>query len=143
MKIVKFRAAHLDALQLQDAQTYFHGEFNDPSYGRALEQSQYSFTALDGDKVICCAGMHEVWPGRAVAWALVSKDAGPHLRAIHRATLGFMAQSPWRRIEAMVEGGFEAGHRWIKMLGFVCETPDAMRGYSPSGVDFYLYSRVK
>lgn len=143
MKIVKFRAAHLKALELQEAQKYFHADIGSPDYGAALEASKYSFTALEGDTVIGCGGVHEVWAGRAVAWALLSQHAGPHFRTIHRAALGFMEQSPWRRIEAVVEGGFDAGHRWLKLLGFTCETPDAMRAYSPSGVDFYQYSRVK
>lgn len=143
MKIVKFRSSHLAALELQDAQKFFHADCGNPDYGQALEASPFSFTVIEGARVICCAGMHEVWTGRAVAWALMSKEAGPHLRTIHRAALGFMEQAPWRRIEAMVEGGFEAGHRWAKMLGFTCETPNAMRGYSPTGADFYLYSRTK
>ena len=143
MKIVRFLAVHLAALELQDAQTFFRSEFGNPNYGAALEQSPHAFTAIEGDTVLCCAGVHEVWDGRAVAWALMSKHAGAHLRTIHRAAKGFIEQSPWRRVEAMVESGFEPGHRWARMLGFSCETPDAMRGYSPTGVDFYLYSKVK
>lgn len=143
MRIVKFQASHLAALELQEAQKYFHADCGGPDYGQALAASPFSFSAVEGKRVIGCAGVHEVWAGRAVAWALLSKDAGPHFRTIHRAAKGFIEQAPWRRIEMMVEGGFAAGHRWAKLLGFACETPAGMPGYSPTGVDFYLYSRVK
>lgn len=141
MKLVKFRAEHLQRLTLQPAQRYFHGNFEDPAYGRALETSAFSFTGLDDDgAVIGCAGVHELWQGRAVAWALLSADAGPHFKAIHKAARGFFVQAPWRRIEAMVEDGFDAGHRWAKMLGMDHE--GCMRAYSPGGKDFHIYARI-
>lgn len=141
MRIVKFQASHLHALELQDAQRYFCEQVAEPGYGEALASTAHCFTGLDGDKVVGCAGVYEIWPGRAVAWALLSRDAGAHFRTIHRAALGFIAQAPWRRIEAVVEDGFEAGHRWARMLGMQRE--GLMRAYSPGGVDFYLYSRVR
>lgn len=143
MNIVAFRADHLKQLQLQDAQQYFNAEFGNPDYGMQLQASRYAFTGMAGDQVIGCAGVHELWTGRAVAWALLSKDAGPHFAAIHKAASGFFKGCPFRRVEAMVEDGFDAGHRWVRLLGFKNETPDGMPGYSPTGTKFYLYSRVK
>jgi hypothetical protein len=94
--------------------------------------------------VIGCAGVQEVWAGRAVAWALLSDSAGPNFAAIHRAVHGFLKQCPWQRVEAFVDADFEAGQRWMRMLGFTNETPDApMRKYTPDGKDCFLYSRVK
>lgn len=142
MKLVKFRASHLAALTLQPAQRYFHADFENPDYGRQLEASTHAFTGLaDDGAVIGCAGVHELWQGRAVAWALLSADAGPHFKAIHKAARGFFTQAPWRRIEAMVEDGFDAGHRWARMLGMQHE--GLHRAYSPSGADFHTYARIK
>lgn len=141
MEIVKFRREHLDGLELQEAQKELHSQFSDPGYGATLEASKYSFTALHDGKVIGCAGVHEIWEGRAIAWALLSQDSGKHFRAIHRAAAGFLAQTTWRRIEAVVESDFDAGHRWARLLGM--EQEGIMRSYSPAGKDFYLYSRVK
>jgi len=141
MAVIKFRAEHLDDLVLQDAQRYFHSEFSDPDYGRRIEASQYCFTGIADGKVIGCAGVHEIWANRAMAWALLSQQAGPHFRGIHRAAMGFFSQAPWNRIESQVEDGFAPGHRWAKLLGM--EHEGLMRSFSPTGVDFHLYARIK
>lgn len=145
MKLVKFRASHLAALTLQPAQAGFGLEFANPDYGLQLEASTAAFTGLSDDgAVIGCAGVQEVWRGRAVAWALLSGTAGQHFKAIHRAAHGFFQQGPWQRIEAFVDADFKAGQRWVTMLGFTNETPNApMRKYTPDGKDCFLYSRVK
>lgn len=143
MKIVAFHASHLRDLQLQDAQQYFNAEFGNPDYGLQLQASRYAFTGMADGRVIGCAGVHELWAGRAVAWALLSKDAGRHFTTIHKAASGFFKATPFRRIEAVVEDGFTEGHRWVKLLGFTNETPEGMAGYSPTGTKFYLYSKVK
>lgn len=92
-----------------------------------------AFTALHGETVLACAGVVEVWAGRALAWALIAEDAGRHMLGIHRAVSGFLMQAPYRRIEATVDEGFEAGHRWLRLMGFVLETPNGMRGFNPDG----------
>lgn len=142
MRVEAFRPVHLQRIRLQSAQTYFGSEIAKPDYADML-MSGPLFTALEGDEVLACAGVAEVWTGRAVAWALISQDAGRHMFGVHRAVSGFLAQAPYRRIEAMVDAGFDAAHRWIRLLGFVCETPNGMRGFNPDGRDSYLYSRVK
>lgn len=141
MEIVKFRREHLEKLELQDAQADMREQLKDPAYGLMLEQCRFSFTGIHDGVIIGCAGIQEVWEGRAIMWALLSKHAGVHFRSIHRAAMGFITQSEWRRIECVVEDGFDAGHRWAKLLGM--EREGLMRKYSPTGVDFHLYSRIK
>jgi hypothetical protein len=143
MNIVAFRPEHVRVLELQQAQRYFVGDISSEAYGRMLAQSPYSFSAVDGDRVIGCSGCVEIWDNRAMAWALISKDAGRHMVGVHKAVSGFLAGAKWRRIEASVDVGFAAGERWLKMLGFVCETPKPMRAYRPDGGDCYLYARTK
>lgn len=139
--IVRFRATHLWHLDLQEAQRDLRAQFGDPAYGSALEATQNAFTALDGDQVLACAGVHEVWPGRGVAWALIGREAGREFRAIHRAVSGFLAACPLRRVEMVVDAKFAAGHRWAKMLGMTAE--GTLRAYSPGGDDYVMYARVK
>ena len=141
IQIVRFRAEHLRRLDLQEAQRDLRAQFGDPAYGDALAATQHAFTALDGDAVLACAGVHEVWSGRGVAWALLGREAGRAMRTIHRAAWGFIESSPLRRIEMVVDANFAAAHRWAKMLGM---TPEGtMRAYSPGGDDYVLYARVK
>jgi RimJ/RimL family protein N-acetyltransferase len=47
----------------------------------------------------------------------------------------------FKRVEAYVDANFEAGHRWITMLGF--EREGYMRAFSPLGDDAVLYARIK
>lgn len=141
IQVVKFHPDHLKRLQLQSAQEYFRSEFGNPDYGRQLADSPFAFTGLVGDEVIACAGVHELWENRGVAWALLSENAGPHFRSIHRAVSGFLTQAPWRRVEMMVEAGFEQAHRWAQMLGMQQE--GLMRAYSPTGTDYFIYARIK
>lgn len=141
MRLERFRAGDLAHLDLQEAQHDLRAQFGDPAYGSALEATAQAFTAWDADgRVLACAGVHEVWPGRGVAWALIGRDAGREFRAIHRAVSGFLSQCPLRRVEMVVDAKFTAGHRWAKMLGM---TPEGtMRAYSPAGDDYVLYARV-
>ena len=143
VRVVAFRPEHVRALELQDAQRFFSGAASGVEYGQALAQSGSAFTALDGDRVIACSGCVEIWDNRAMAWALISKDAGRHMLGVHKAVAGFLAGAKWRRIEATVDVGFEAGMRWMAMLGFELETPAPMRAYHPNGGDCYLFARVK
>lgn len=143
MNIVAFRPEHVRVLELQQAQQYFSGMLSGEDYGRLLASSGRAFTAIDGDRVIGCSGCVEIWDNRAMAWALISRDAGRHMVGIHKAVSGFLAGAKWRRIEASVDVGFEAGIRWMAMLGFTLETPEPMRAYRPDGGDSYLFSRVK
>lgn len=54
-----------------------------------------------------------------------------------------MGASQFRRIEMYVESEFAAGHRFARLLGFECETPQGMRGYMPNGDKAHQYARVR
>lgn len=102
-----------------------------------------AWTALVDARPVACAGLVEVWEGRAYAWALLAEDAGPHMLAVTREIRSRIALAPFRRIEMAVAAGFTAGCRWAGMLGFICETPQPMRAYLPDGRDAWLYARVR
>lgn len=143
MRVEAYRPEHLHALELQQAQAHFRGDVDSEAYARALAIPRHSFTALDGDRVIACAGCVEIWDNRAMAWALVSKDAGQHLLGVHRAVHGFLMAAKWRRVEAYVDVGFEPGMRWMRLLGFELDTPVPVRAFRPDGGDCFLFSRIK
>lgn len=134
---------HLRAIELQDAQRMFSSELSSDEYVAALAASEYAYAFFSGDRLVCCAGCIEMWPGRAMLWALMSKDAGPSMTGLFRAGRGFIAGAKWRRIEALVDDGFSAGHRFVRMLGFELETPRPMQAYRQDGRGCFLYARVK
>ena len=132
-----FRPVHLARMRAQHAQRIEleHAEALTMPYGQ-------SWTALDGEEPIACAGVVEVWEGRAYAWALLSEYAGPHMLTLTRVIRSRLASLPYRRVEMAVDAGFNAGCRWALMLGFRLETPEPMRAYLPNSRPAYLFARV-
>lgn len=100
-----------------------------------------SFAALVDGKPIAAAGVIELWTGRFHAWALMGKEAGPHMLAITRATRAYLDTVPLRRVEMAVDCRNHAAIRWADMLGFTRESVE-MKGFAPDGRSCYLFSRV-
>ena len=140
MIVVPYTADHLARLNAQPQQMKI-GRFLTPEHAIAL-QSHLSFTALEGDTVLACSGVVEIWKGRAIAWAVLSGDLKGKFLPIHRAVQRFLDCAPFDRIEADVDIDFKEGHRWLQKLGFVMENPRA-RKYRPDGGDSSIYARVK
>lgn len=106
-----------------------------------LADAGLAWTAEDDGEIIGIAGLAPQWENRAIAWALISASAGKRFQVIHRAVKRFLDVSPFRRIEANVDVGFEQGERWMKMLGF--EYEGYLRAYRPDGADMLLFSRIR
>lgn len=141
MKIEPFKPEHLASLILQPSQACMQAALSDPAYHAELARHE-AYTALDGDRVIACAGVVKLWPGRAQAWALIAIDIGPDLmRSVHFAVKRFLTAHRGR-LEMNVAADFENAHRWARALGFKCETPEGMEQYLPEGGSAFLYSRV-
>lgn len=141
MRIFAFHPNHARQIKLQPAQAHVKNDLLQPGVVESLAAAGQSFTAIEGDQVIAIAGIAIQWEGRAIAWALISEDAGKHFLAIHRAVKGFLDQADIRRIEAFVDSDFKQGMKWIEMLGF--ENEGLMRKFSIIGNDCYLFARVK
>lgn len=106
-----------------------------------LSDSNLAWVGEHEGEIVAIAGLIPQWENRALAWAYISKNAGPHFRKIHKAVCRFLDQSDFRRIEATIDVGFDEGVRWIEMLGF--EYEGYMKAYRPDGADMLLYARVR
>jgi hypothetical protein len=147
MWIAAFRAEHLTAIELQAAQA----ELSMPlrrraaEAGPAIEATGMGWTAIEGTQPVMSAGILPQWPGRAVAWALVGKAVPrrrwPRLTRIVRQSLEDAHAAGYRRIEATVVQGHDAGLRWMKLLGF--RRVGLLRAYDPFGNDHWLFERVR
>ncbi|TQV80771.1 GNAT family acetyltransferase [Denitrobaculum tricleocarpae] len=140
MKIIGFRAEHLENLTLQPAQSDM-ARYMSQSYGTALAQSGNAFTAIKGGRVLGCAGVELIWANRGIAWSLLGKMTGPEMLGIHRRVSEFLNKQSLRRIEMTVDAAHTAGHRWARMLGFQLE--GRLQAYTPEGRDCDLYARIK
>lgn len=130
-----------EKIDLQIAQQYTGDLANVSQDLTPLSELGLAWTAEVGGKVIACGGLLPQWENRAVAWMLIGWNAGPHFTALHRHIKHFLVTSPYRRIEAHVDVGFEAGIRWMKMLGFELEV--YRRAFRPDGADMLEFVRIR
>lgn len=136
-EIVPFEPEHILLMDVQEAQR----PEADQAQGLAAPFG-YAWTGMADGVPVACAGLVEVWEGRAYAWALLSRHAGRWMSAIVRGLRRGLKATPFRRIEMAVAAGFVAGQRLAVLLGFRLETPAPMRQYLPDGQDAYLYAMV-
>ena len=138
--IVPYEPEHLLAIDLQEAQGYARQNLN----RQVAEQlaGPYSYTVLRDGRPVAVLGVLKLWDNRALAWTFIGRDAGPSMVIIHRFVKEALDLLPFRRVEADTPCDFEAGHRWLKMLGFNLEA-EHMEAYLPEGGDSSLYARVR
>lgn len=142
VEVRTFQSADADAIVLQQAQAAHLACV--PGWRDILRGADAAgpvWTALDGGRVLCIAGLSEVWAGRALCWAYLA-DAIPKMAwvALTRAVEARLDASGFRRIEAEVRAGWAPGERWVRLLGFVPE--GVAPGYFPDGTACSRWARV-
>ena len=141
MIVKEYAPDDLLKLDLQSGQAIFKEFTGDKSYAKWL-MSGDSYSLFEGDRLLCCAGVIEIWGGRAHGWAFISEQVdGADLLKITRAAKRLFDASPYQRIETTVDIGFTQGHRWAKLLGM--EYEGTHKKYSPDGIDVCMYARIK
>jgi RimJ/RimL family protein N-acetyltransferase len=106
-----------------------------------LSENGLAWTFDDRGVILGIAGLLPQWENRAIAWAVVSESAGSRFIKIHAAVCRFLQTSDFKRIEANIDIGFEAGERWMRMLGF--EYEGYLKAFRPDGQDMLMYARIK
>lgn len=139
MIIVPFVADHIHYIDPQPEQKNFLKNMT-KEYAESL-QGVYAYSAITNDGVVACAGIQEIWDGRGLAWSILGNTSGQNMARIHRAVLRALNICPYKRVEMYVNSTFSDGCRWADMLGF--EREGLMRSFFPSGLDAYLYARMK
>jgi hypothetical protein len=142
MIVVPFEAQHMRQMAEQDATASLSAHIR-PDHMDALARSPWSFTGIVDGRVIGCAGVISFWPGRGEAWAALDRSCGRHMVTITKTARRFFEACPLNRIECIVAAGFQEGHRWAQMLGFVLQTPLPMEKYLPTGEAAFMYARVR
>lgn len=138
IRIVPFKREHLEKIKAAGTADFISSWIN-PGVVGELERNM-SLTAIDGDEVLCVAGVVEYWEGRAAAWAMLADNIGRRFIPVHRAVNNFLDMCDYKRLEATTAVGFCNGHRWLEMLGFKLET-ERMAAYLPNGDDAAMYVR--
>lgn len=139
MIVVPFKYEHLLGLAEQEATAYLRPYVREENL-RALE-NEFAYTGMVDERPVACVGIIKYWEGRGEAWAFLAGDCRPWFTAIHKASLRALDFCGIRRVEAVVDAEFAAGHRWVKSLGFKVEA-ERLAAYRPTGGDCTLYARV-
>lgn len=139
IEAVSYRPEHLLVLALQPAQQWMASSVT-RTEAEALAQCPRAIAVVDGDRVLGVAGVQEYWQGRGMVWAFLAGCLKKEFAAGHRIAKRFLAETKVQRLEAHVEIGFEAGHRWLWALGFELETPVAEK--YQNGRDCSIYVRI-
>lgn len=137
LTIQPFHRSHYSRLNPQIQQIKAKGL---PASQLEAIEASYTFTVFADDTPIAVAGLIEHWAGRWMAWCILSEDARRHLFALTKIARQHLALIAEDRVEASVDCDFSEGHRWLKLLGFECETPRA-KHYS-GNTDYALYAKV-
>jgi hypothetical protein len=143
MRVVPFQPDHVLRLALQPMQLS-HEPPMSVEVAATLAKVGPSYAAVEDDgTVLAAAGIIPQWEGRAIAWALIAHNAGPHFVRITREVRRFLDGCGFARVEAAVDAFFPAAIRWAELLGFERETPEPMRAYGLNRRPAYLYARVR
>lgn len=132
-----FQVEHFDALELQPAQAYLRA-LATPEYLQRFREAGPCFTVRDNGRILVIAGLIEM-PEFSHFWSFVSVHARAHMLTLTRYGLRFLQAYRRTTYTATVEVGFEAGCRWLRILGFMPE--DLLPGFGPDGRDHQRYVR--
>ncbi len=140
MVIIPFKREHLHHLVIQEQQRGLEAFMTNDVM--VMLENERSFSAVDGEEVVACAGVVQVNHGRGLAWAYLADNIGSRLIRVTKAAKQYMQMIDLHRIEMHVDCDFPQAHRWAKMLGFELEC-ERMRAFTPDKRDCALYAMVK
>lgn len=140
LTIVPFEVEHFAELELQPSQAYLRAHTGIDRL-RELAERGPAFSWFAADRLICCGGLREFGSDRGVLWSFVAAHAGAHFTALHRSSLRFLETVDRPLMQSTCRSGFEAGSRWLHMLGF--RWSREIGPWGPMGVPHDLFERVR
>lgn len=108
--------------------------------------NQWGYALCGRGHVLAAGGLVPIWPGRAVAWLLVGREARPRdlVPALRhaRAVMDKRQRDPmFRRIEAFVRADAPWRESFVKALGMTDEQ-QLLGQHGPDGADYFLCARI-
>lgn len=120
-----------------------------PDFGEwivSLKKGGPAHTLLLDGEIACCAGITLMGWRRGEAWLIFAPLAFSHMKTVYanikKHLVRIAREKGIRRLQATVKMGDDPAARFVRHLGFDCETPLAMRAYGPNGEDMFLFARV-
>jgi hypothetical protein len=119
--VVPYEPRHLREIALQPHQEHLAAFISARDHAERVADAGPCWTALVGRSPVGCGGFQEPWAGRAIAWAVLARAAGPWMLPLTRAVHAGIAAHPAERIEAQTAVDFLSGLRWAFAIGFRAE----------------------
>jgi hypothetical protein len=141
LELRKCRQEHIKYIAPQDGQAETQLAYMQPDMQHVFE-NEFTLSAWAGSKCVGAAGLIQIMPHYAVAWAFIAKGAGPHMLEAVRAMTRVLDKSNFERIEMRVDRNFHKGHKLARLLGFRVEAPK-MGKSGAFKEDETLYARVR
>lgn len=120
--VVPYEPTHLRRISLQPHQEHLAAFFDGSDQPEQIAALGW-WTVIAQGEPVGCGGFVEPWAGRALAQAVLSHLARPHMLFLVREVRRRMDLHPARRIECTTVAGFRAGARFARACGFRVETP--------------------
>jgi hypothetical protein len=145
-RIEPFDMAHINLMELK--QEYVDEVFRTED---GLLQLEYAaergdaFTLMHEGRILCVGGVSMVWPGVGQMWLIPSQYVNDYslvfVRTVRNFLESMMKSHELHRMQAVISSELPNGEKWIRGLGFQKE--GKMQQYSASGVDYYLYGKLR
>lgn len=145
MRVVPFEAAHLELADFggKYARGYLDVE-NGLDKIKRLGEGSISGTFLYRGRIICFAGVLELWPGVCEVWATPTRYIEDHpvvfCRMMKRYILNVESSFQANRVQTTSIAN-EEYDKWMTWLGFSCE--GTMKNYTGIGNDYRVWARIK
>lgn len=135
MKLTKFKPQDLFTMKIQSRQAHLYNYLDMSVYNDLI-----GVTISDGDEILFCGGVHNLYAKRYVAWSVFAQTCKKNMVLIVREIKKYLANYHGR-IECTCDVNFPEAHRLALILGFDCEAP-RMREYEVDGRDMSLYAMI-
>jgi RimJ/RimL family protein N-acetyltransferase len=142
LKIIDFRPEHIDEMIDLGAQQWIKGFTTAQDCQDYADNPGPSITATYQGEIIGCAGIYMVHDYRGIAWAIMDQSAHRHFLEIHLKVKTWLRQhTEIRRIDAIVDPGFENAMKWVKLLGFKQESIP-MESFLADGRSAVMWAKI-
>lgn len=133
-----------DLVEIEGAPSHMHlgDRLMRLSKGETLAQAGLCWTALAArtGTILMCGGSIRHHEEHVQLWSVLAPESRCYMTALTRAVRAHVAGLPQRRVDAHVRAGFNAGRRWMALLGLSYETQIA--DFFPDGEDAILYRKT-
>lgn len=106
--------------------------------------SLIAFSLMHNNEIVAIGGICEIWPGVGDSFSIMSESAMRYPKSLFAAFAANLKVGlkigGFRRVQASVLVGFDAGVRFIEKLGY--EREGIMKAWGPDGSDYFLYART-